>query len=559
MSFERKSSKSQTVNRQPELLASREQLSTEKANEEYARREQIKENAKPVAPLDIIEVEGDSDDGSDTVSEDSDEDDEEADDDDKSNQPRQDVDLLDLSDVPENFQFDPSKGHKKVIGVYTEKGGVGKTNFILSCVRSGVFNRILVIDTDPQNNVVNGFMTPTIIRETRHFMDCADFVSDSFREYLHNQDRIVQPASTSPSGKKAFSVPLQNGTSVTIVLGAPLSDSGEMFDSERKFKMGGPKTMYAKQLITHIRHQLDHYDVVLIDFNPKMSLINKILLMACDEVVQLVTGDIHSQSAITSLSTTRDEECKIFVPAGDQYGPQRFNITIVPSLIDRSRKTLRQGHKAFVEKIFYFVKERFTGGCTDIFFRGYVGRSHSMYGERPIKLLLSQKEPGSRADVAKMVEDVKRILLHCIQNTKEDMTRHPYVFPWDPAATDDECTKLLKLLKRERQTPMGVLYIFVSGQDPKLYKIGITKSTTERRKTATATFKCSWQLVKGFVSTRAVVRDLEKKLLDYFSTSADVGETIRIRDGDARSELFLDMFNNQLNNRQFVESLLLES
>lgn len=284
--------------------------------------------------------------------------------------------------------------------------------------------------------------------------------------------------------------------------------------------------------------------------------------MACDEVVELITGDIHSQSAVSSLITIRDEECEIFkINKQNPEDARRFNITIVPSVIDRSRKSLRQGHKVFVDKIFKFIKDKFSSEprCDDIFFRGYVGRSHSIYGQRPIKLLRSEKVPGKSHDVAVMVNDVKRILRHCISGTQEDMTRHASVFPWVAVSSISKCeSELQSLLDADSSGVYDALYILRSRSDPSLYKIGHSKRLGLRIKALKSTVPVDWKLIKAFCSTKAVVLDLEDKLLEYFSTPLDVGETIRIRKDNVISTLFQATLGH-LKNRVFIESLLLES
>ena len=434
---------------------------------------------------------------------------------------------LKLSTVSPDFKFDPKTHKRKVIGVYTEKGGVGKTNFILSIIASGAFKRVLIIDTDPQNNVINGF-TPS---------ELAVLFKDN---YLNCEDFLQTPVPQ----KKPFTTVTSENTHVTLVMGTKGDDS--VFEQEFKAEKN---YLNVKNTVENIRSKIlessseEPYDVVFIDFNPKFCALTKTLLIACDEVVTLLTGDTHSNQSLSNLISARkqllvtlDDMKKkgVYSPAepgatGAAAIPQPFHITAVPSKIERRKSYhnnlgVRVQHGGLVDKIFCKVKEIGIDNTKTryLWFRGYVGLSHKLYGEAVVRLFENDSLKRS-VDMNRMIEDVVRIVRHCILGTQEHMKEFSAPFPWK-ACTDLKNSRdlaekynpqYLRTKKRRTARQCGALIVCQNGLNSKEYLLCLNYKSIDK--------DMEWNYIKSFHSTDAICSLLQQKLLQYFSNKKRLG------------------------------------
>jgi hypothetical protein len=95
-----------------------------------------------------------------------------------------------------------------------------------------------------------------------------------------------------------------------------------------------------------------------------------------------------------------------------------------------------------------------------------------------------------------------------------------------------------------------VFYILKDTKDAARFKIGESKNVRVRIKELNPQFKTTWELVSAYKTTKEIAEDVEKKLLMYFSTSEDQGET-------TKHPMFVDVIK-YCESREFIEELLLE-
>lgn len=477
---------------------------------------------------------------------------------------------LSLSEGHDGFRFDPTKHRKKVIGVYTEKGGVGKTNFILGSLASSTFSKILVIDTDPQNNVINGFLPPAFVAQYKgEFQSCMEFMNSG---KLENTFKVTTGTSVTKAELSQGITPLQ--TDIEVVL-------GDHFSSKQLDLMRNEEDdefpMHTKRYIKQIRDKLVDYDVILIDFNPKMSHMNKALLVACDEVITLATGDIHSHYALSSLLEVRDEQTKRFkikpkeqpLAPGDDIDvePQRFVISAVPSIIERIKGNrnnkentgIRTQHATFVDQVFLLVKEK---NLPDFKYRGFIGMSKKMYGRCAVRLFENHNNAKLPEEARVMRSDVKRVLVHCILNTEEPRSDFKYKFPWKVACTKSDSIsvreEVKQIISERRASPNGddgqkAGDIFIYRDIFDSFKLSRKEIVSKKRKSKNSK---EWEFFKSFHTTDTIAESVKRKLLDYFSSHTCTTKDTILLLKDTRGKLF-EQFLKDLEELRVAENFII--
>jgi len=166
------------------------------------------------------------------------------------------------------------KKEKLVIGVFAEKGGTGKSSLAhsiaamlsLNFLRSKPDYKILVIDADPQNNIAS-------------FNTNVSYVSRLNK--LNIYDIVLGKIDTT----RIHHNPISN---YDLILGTDIPHNVQAnLDSD----FLGEMKNNINAVIKNIKTIQQNYQIVIIDFNPTFSALNKILLMCCDELICVYNCD----------------------------------------------------------------------------------------------------------------------------------------------------------------------------------------------------------------------------------------------------------------------------
>lgn len=162
----------------------------------------------------------------------------------------------------------------KIIAVFNQKGGVGKTttNVNLSACLASLGKKILVIDIDPQGNTTSGFGIDK------------DSIELSIYDVLINEARVKE-AIISTSTDNLYIVP-----SNTELAGAEI----ELTENKNR-------ELTLKNAIESIK---DDYDFIFIDCPPSLGLLTINALVASDSVVIPIQCEYYALEGVSQLMNT---------------------------------------------------------------------------------------------------------------------------------------------------------------------------------------------------------------------------------------------------------------
>jgi len=216
------------------------------------------------------------------------------------------------------------KGTGTVISIFTEKGGVGKTTFTyhLSCIlRDKYKKKVLIIDSDPQNNICHFMHSPTLIKflkEKEGYMDITDIVKGRvYKEgkyirplFIYKGINIIMGGDIDPNQNTKYEAMIKqisdssrmNSNKVENNIKSLSSNSSQVHFSESVFQDSTLESFYE-----NIKIFKDLYDYILIDMSPSYGAINQTILLCSDEIISLITPTNISYTSIFRLLDTMDQ------------------------------------------------------------------------------------------------------------------------------------------------------------------------------------------------------------------------------------------------------------
>ena len=184
----------------------------------------------------------------------------------------------------------------KVISVFNNKGGVGKTTFVCNFASylSKIKNqRVLIIDADPQCNA-----TSYILKE--------EVVFDLYSKSKGTLNDITLPIKRGKGYFKGeYPIIKENDFNIDLIAGDPKLSLFEDFlaadwiQTSAGTARGIQTTLMFKNMIAELQNS---YDFIFFDLGPSLGALNRSILISCTHFIIPMSSDIFSLKAIENIS-----------------------------------------------------------------------------------------------------------------------------------------------------------------------------------------------------------------------------------------------------------------
>ena len=209
----------------------------------------------------------------------------------------------------------------KVISVFNNKGGVGKTTltFHLAHALAGMGKKVLMIDADPQCNLTIYSLDQDFIHdlweEENQFIDegfetSKDKLSNTEFDSLNNKTRslhyLLMPTEEGTGELDVMPPPKELTSNLDIIPGRLTLHKYEEKISARWSDMYRGEPL-AIRTITKIRQlaeaysEQSHYDYVIVDTSPSLGAMNKVIISMVDGFFVPASPDLFSVYGIRNI------------------------------------------------------------------------------------------------------------------------------------------------------------------------------------------------------------------------------------------------------------------
>jgi len=189
----------------------------------------------------------------------------------------------------------------KSITVFNNKGGVGKTTFLVNLAAHLALKRgkkVLVIDADPQCNATVYSMSDNKI-ETLYKNENRKTIETFFEPIRRGKGYLSE---------KFFPLkPLRFG--FHLIPGDPkLALSEDLLATDWKAaEAGDPRGLQTALVFEDMLQKFTSYDFIFIDVGPSLGAINRAVLIASDYFLMPMSSDIFSIMAISNISRSLEK------------------------------------------------------------------------------------------------------------------------------------------------------------------------------------------------------------------------------------------------------------
>ena len=167
----------------------------------------------------------------------------------------------------------------KIVAVFNQKGGVGKTTTAVNLAAALALQkkRVLLIDADPQGNATTGLgIEKNTVKAT---------LFDVFQSLASNDDNVIAQA--------VIPTKLENLSLIPATL--------DLAGSEPVLLNAVGKEMILRDALESIK---PNYDFILIDAPPSLGILTINILAACDGVIVPLQSEFYALEGLSQLTKT---------------------------------------------------------------------------------------------------------------------------------------------------------------------------------------------------------------------------------------------------------------
>lgn len=213
----------------------------------------------------------------------------------------------------------------KVIAIFNQKGGVGKTTTAvnLSAALTTMGKRVLLVDNDPQGNLTSGVgidkfgLEHNIYRVLINEIDVLDTIIPTDYENL-----FILPGSVNLAGAEIELISFQ----------------------QREFLL--------KNILEKVK---DDYDYIFIDCPPSLGLLTINALVAVESVIIPIQCEYYALEGVAQLTTTIEMVKKAINPSMHVLG---ILLTMFDRRLNLSRQVTKEVKRYFHNKVFETIIHR---------------------------------------------------------------------------------------------------------------------------------------------------------------------------------------------------------
>lgn len=234
----------------------------------------------------------------------------------------------------------------KVVAVFNNKGGVGKTTFcanIATHFATTHAKRVLVVDLDPQANITHYMLGDELASEViapyydRSIAKTKSTIVDAFDRYELGESSIN--TDILPIACDRFST--------SLIPGNPFLAAYEDILSKKWNEISDPDSVGGIRMSNWVHALLqphkDQFDYVFLDLSPSLGAINRTALLAADYFVAPMSCDIFSLVAIKNIRQWFEKWIAFYDVKCAEFRAEKAHIWAQISEVAKPNVTINRG------------------------------------------------------------------------------------------------------------------------------------------------------------------------------------------------------------------------